>query len=47
MIKKIIILIIFLPWLAIAGDLLKADSVLVKKHEKQLYLMKNRKPFKI
>jgi murein L,D-transpeptidase YafK len=47
MLKKIIILIILLPWLAIAGDLQKADSVLVKKHEKQLYLMKNNKPFKI
>jgi murein L,D-transpeptidase YafK len=47
MIKKIIILIILLPCLAIAGDLLKADSVLVKKHEKRLYLMKNKKPFKI
>ena len=47
MIKKIIILIILLPCLALAGDLLKADSVLVKKHEKRLYLMKNKKPFKI
>ena len=47
MLKKIIILIILLPWLANAGDLQKADSVLVKKHEKQLYLMKNNKPFKI
>jgi len=47
MIKRIIILTILLPWLAIAGDLLKADSVLVKKHEKRLYLMKNKKPFKI
>ena len=47
MIKKIIILIILLPWPAIAGDLLKADSVLVKKYEKRLYLMKNKKPFKI
>jgi murein L,D-transpeptidase YafK len=45
--KKIIILIILLPCLAIAGDLPKADSVLVKKHEKRLYLMKSNKPFKI
>jgi len=47
MVKKIIILLILLPWLAIAGDLLKADAVLVKKHEKRLYLMKNKTPFKI
>ena len=47
MLKKIIILIILLPWLAVAGDFLKADSVLVKKHEKRLYLIKNKKPFKI
>jgi murein L,D-transpeptidase YafK len=47
MIKKIIILILLLPGIAFAGDLLKADSVLVKKHEKRLYLMKNKKPFKI
>jgi murein L,D-transpeptidase YafK len=33
--------------LAIAGDLPKAYFVLVKKHEKRLYLMKNKKPFKI
>ena len=47
MIKKIIILIILLPCLVIAGELPKADCVLVKKHEKRLYLMKNKKPFKI
>jgi murein L,D-transpeptidase YafK len=47
MMKKIIVLIVLLPCLAIAGDLSKADSVLVKKHEKRLYLMKNKKPFKI
>jgi murein L,D-transpeptidase YafK len=46
MIRKIILLILFLPGLAIAGDLPKADFVLVKKHEKRLYLMKNKKPFK-
>jgi len=46
MIKKIIILIILVPCLAIAGDLTKADCVLVKKHEKRLYLMKNKKPIK-
>jgi murein L,D-transpeptidase YafK len=47
MIKKIVILIVLVPCMAIAGDLPKADSVLVKKHEKRLYLMKNKKPFKI
>jgi murein L,D-transpeptidase YafK len=47
MIRKIILLILLLPGLAIAGDLPKADFVLVKKHEKRLYLMKNKKPFKI
>ena len=46
MIRKIILLILLLPGLAIAGDLTKADFVLVKKHEKRLYLMKNKKPFK-
>ncbi|HSQ85133.1 MAG TPA: L,D-transpeptidase family protein [Desulfobacterales bacterium] len=46
MIRKIILLIMLLPGLAIAGDLPKADFVLVKKHEKRLYLMKNKKPFK-
>jgi murein L,D-transpeptidase YafK len=47
MIRKIILLILLLPGLAIAGDLPKADFVLVKKHEKRLYLVKNKKPFKI
>jgi hypothetical protein len=35
MMKKIIVLIVLLPCLAIAGDLSRADSVLVKKHEKK------------
>ena len=47
MIRKIILLILLLPGLALSGDLPKADFVLVKKHEKQLYLMRNKKPFKI
>lgn len=47
MIKKIIILVALLPCMAMAGDLPKADFVLVKKHEKRLYLMKNKKPFKV
>ena len=47
MTKKIMILTTLLPWLVFAGDLPKADSVLVKKHEKRMYLMKNKKPFKI
>lgn len=47
MIKKIIILIALLPCTALSGDIPKADYVLVKKHEKRLYLMKNKKPFKI
>jgi murein L,D-transpeptidase YafK len=47
MIKKIIILLLLLPGMAIAGELLKADFVLVKKHDKRLYLIKNKKPFKM
>ena len=45
--KKIILLILLLPGLALSGDLPKVDFVLVKKHEKRLYLMKSKKPFKI
>jgi len=47
MIKRTVLLIILLPCLAVAMDLHKADCVLVKKHEKRLYLMKNEKPFRI
>jgi len=46
MLKRIIILSMLLPLPAIAGDLPKADSVLVIKHENRLYLMKNKMPFK-
>lgn len=47
MIKRTVLLILLLPCLAVGMDLPKADCVLVKKHEKRLYLMKNAMPFRI
>jgi len=46
-IKNTIVLILFLTCLSHAGDLPKADLILVKKNEKRLYLIKNKKSFRI
>ena len=44
--KKLIFLILFFPIICFAGELPQADSVLVKKHDRKMYLIKNDKPFK-
>ena len=36
-----------IPSLVLEGEIPKADLVLVKKRERKMYLMKNRKPFRV
>ena len=46
MMRELLFLILVLPTVCLASDLPKADEVLVKKHERKMYLIKSEKPFR-